>query len=214
MPSRPMLTTPARSAQRPPSAHSRIGRARRNAVDDVFDDVSAATPGEDERGEQAAQARGDAGGVRRRRDDGDGDHGPDDPAEPAGDPGPLAVHRHGAGAARVGPGDVGDDHQTAPPSATEAPLRPLPASARPTLRCSAARSARRTTSYATTTDSTMMPCMIVAISLDTLICSSDTAEVSRNAHSSAPSAIPPGWLRPSSATAMPVKPYIWVEVMP
>ena len=44
MPSRPMLTTPARSAQRPPSAHSRIGSARRNAVDAVFDDVSAATP--------------------------------------------------------------------------------------------------------------------------------------------------------------------------
>ena len=40
MPSRPMLTTPARSDHRPPKPQSRIGSAGRNAVCVVFVEVS------------------------------------------------------------------------------------------------------------------------------------------------------------------------------
>ena len=54
--------------------------------------------------------------------------------------------------------------------------------------------------------STMTPCMICTISLETSLEVEDCRELSRNAHSSAPKAMPTGWLRPSSAIAMPVKP--------
>ncbi len=57
-----------------------------------------------------------------------------------------------------------------------------------------------------TTDSTVTPCMIVTISFGTPSRSRIWADCSRNDQSSAPIAMPIGWLRPSSAIAMPAKP--------
>ena len=44
MPSRPMLTTPARSENRPPSAARPIGTASSSAADIVDDEVRAVSP--------------------------------------------------------------------------------------------------------------------------------------------------------------------------
>ncbi len=58
-----------------------------------------------------------------------------------------------------------------------------------------------------TTVSTITPWVIATMSGETptRICSGLDCS-SRNANSSAPSAMPTGWLRPSSAIAMPAKP--------
>lgn len=56
------------------------------------------------------------------------------------------------------------------------------------------------------TESTIVPCMMVTMSGEIFWICRMPAEVSRKAHSRAPNAMPTGWLRPSSAIAMPVKP--------
>src|SRR6185437_11608484 len=89
------------------------------------------------------------------------------------------------------------------------PAAGVPAAARssaPTRRCCCTRENRRTSSYAMTTDSTVTPCIIVTISFGTPSRSRIWADCSRNDHSSAPSAMPIGLLRPSSAIAMPENP--------
>ena len=71
MPSRPMLTTPARSENSPPSAASPIGTASSRAADIVDDEVSAFSPliartieNSTQRAERPARAR--AGPAHRR----------------------------------------------------------------------------------------------------------------------------------------------------
>src|SRR5690606_22444771 len=75
-----------------------------------------------------------------------------------------------------------------------------------TVRCCRRISQRRTSSYTMTTVSTTTPCMTPTISFGTSTDWSTSEVWSRNANSSAASAMPTGWLRPSSAIVMPVKP--------
>ena len=79
-------------------------------------------------------------------------------------------------------------------------------------RSAARRATRRATSLATTTASTIVPWMIVTTEAGKSAICSGTSARSRKANSSAARAMPPGLLRPSSATAMPRKPEARGEV--
>ena len=190
MPSRPMLTTPARSAHRPPRPARPIGTAAWSAARTAPLEVRSFAP---VTARTARAARSPPAMISSRI-------GRLDPA--------LRLRRRRAGrgvAASSQPAVVRVMPSTSLGGRSRRRRRRPRGLADPALLGPACR-CRPATSYATTTASTVMPCMIVTISCGISFEVEDLRRPVQERPQQRGERDADGWLRPSSAIAMPVKP--------